>query len=94
MFDDDTLLVAYDAKRGEGRGPRKRTATTWPKAWVTSSTALCACRCARPGSISAMACRSTASAAAPVSMPATEVMDKMGYARGLVGYHSERQLQG
>ncbi|HBX55797.1 MAG TPA: cytochrome c oxidase accessory protein CcoG, partial [Pseudomonas sp.] len=26
MFDDSTLLVTYDSARGEGRGPRKKTA--------------------------------------------------------------------
>ena len=71
MFDKDTLIVSYDPRRGEVRGPRKRVPTTRPRAWATSSTARCAYRCALPVSTSAMVCKSNASAAPPVSMPAT-----------------------
>jgi polyferredoxin len=71
MFDKDTLIVSYDPRRGESRGPRKKGADYKARAWATASTAPCACRSARPASTSATACRSSASAAPPASTPAT-----------------------
>ena len=71
MFDQDTLVVTYDAVRGEARGPR--TPRRWMprrRAWVTALTARCACRSARWASTSAMACSTSALAAACVWTPA------------------------
>jgi cytochrome c oxidase accessory protein FixG len=94
MFDDDTLLVAYDAKRGEGRGPRKKDSDH--KAGGLGDCIdcqMCVQVCPtgidiRDGlQIDCISCAACIDAC-------DSVMDKMGYARGLVGYHSERELQG
>ena len=72
MFDRDTLIIGYDAQRGEPRGSRSRKVDprgSW--AWATASTARCACRCAPPASTSATGCSTSASAAPPASTPAT-----------------------
>ena len=45
--------------------------TTRPPAWATASIAACACRSVRPASTSAKGCNTCASAAAPVSTPAS-----------------------
>ena len=71
MFDKDTLIVSYDAARGESRGARKKAAIRAPRGSATASTASSACRSAPPASTSATACRSPASAAPPASTPAT-----------------------
>jgi polyferredoxin len=44
MFDKDTLAVAYDPRRGEARGPRKKGSDPGAQGWATASTAPCACR--------------------------------------------------
>ncbi len=72
MFDHDTLIIAYDAKRGDPRGSRSKKADReGRRAWATASTATSACRCARPASTSATACSTSASAAPRASTAAT-----------------------
>ena len=70
MFDNDTLIVSYDAARGEPRGSRKRVPRA-PKNSAIASTANCACRSVRPASTSATACNTSASAARTASTRAT-----------------------
>lgn len=70
MFDRDTLTIAYDAARANRVVRGARTATPAPRVWATASTAPCASRYAPPGSTSATACSSSASAAPPASTPA------------------------
>ena len=94
MFDQDTLIISYDAARGEPRGARRRGAPTAQRAAsATASTAPCACRSARPASTSARACSTSASPARPASMPATQVMDRIGYPRGLIRYTTQHALE-
>ncbi len=69
MFDKDTLAVAYDPRRGEARGPRKKGSDVGARDWATASIAPCACRCAPPASTSVMACRWLASAVPRASTP-------------------------
>ncbi len=72
MFDRDTLIISYDTERGEPRGSaRPQASTRRQPTWATASTATCACRSARPASISARACSTSASAAPPASTSAT-----------------------
>nr|WP_276583975.1 cytochrome c oxidase accessory protein CcoG [Pseudomonas sp. RIT-PI-AD] len=94
MFDDNTLLVAYDAARGEGRGPRRKGSD--PRAQGLGDCidcTLCVQVCPtgidiRDGlQIDCIGCAACVDAC-------DTVMDKMGYARGLVGYRSQRQLEG
>jgi polyferredoxin len=46
MFDADTLVISYDAARGERGGRVKRAATRSNSSWGLASTAVFACRCA------------------------------------------------
>ena len=94
MFDDDTLLVSYDAKRGEGRGPRRKDSEHKAEGLGDCIDChMCVQVCPtgidiRDGlQIDCISCGACIDAC-------DSIMDKMGYARGLVGYHSERQLQG
>ncbi|WP_313086618.1 cytochrome c oxidase accessory protein CcoG [Pseudomonas sp.] len=94
MFDADTLTVAYDAVRGEPRGARRREAD--PRAQALGDCVdctLCVQVCPtgidiRDGlQLDCIGCGACIDAC-------DSVMDKMGYARGLVRYSSERALQG
>jgi len=94
MFDRDTLIISYDEKRGEQRGARKRSAD--PKALGLGDCVDCdACVQVCPTGIDirdglqyeCIACASCIDAC-------DEVMDKMGYARGLVGYTTENKSEG
>ena len=60
MFDKDTLIVSYDAARGEPRGARSRKAELSALRSVRAWIAPCASRCARPASTSARACSTSA----------------------------------
>jgi cytochrome c oxidase accessory protein FixG len=94
MFDKDTLVIAYDAVRGETRGARKRSAD--PKALGLGDCVDCdACVQVCPTGIDireglqieCIACASCIDAC-------DEVMDKMGYPRGLVGDTTENRRAG
>ncbi|MBC9251048.1 cytochrome c oxidase accessory protein CcoG [Pseudomonas alcaligenes] len=94
MFDKDTLIVSYDAARGESRGPRKKDSN--PRAQGLGDCIdcqMCVQVCPtgidiRDGlQVDCIGCAACVDAC-------DSIMDKMGYARGLVGYSSERALQG
>ena len=94
MFDADTLVVSYDAARGENRGARKKEAD--PKALGLGDCidcTLCVQVCPtgidiRDGlQLECIGCGACVDAC-------DSIMDKMGYARGLVRYSSERELAG
>ena len=62
MFDPNTLIISYDKARGEPRGARGRSGRSKERRTSgTASIARCACRSARPASISATACSTSAS---------------------------------
>ncbi len=94
MFDADTLIVSYDARRGEPRGPRRPDVQ--PRAAGLGDCidcGLCVQVCPtgidiRNGlqheCISCSACIDACDA----------VMDRMGYARGLIRYTTQHALQG
>ncbi|MDM3886714.1 cytochrome c oxidase accessory protein CcoG [Pseudomonas sp. BCRC 81390] len=94
MFDKDTLAVAYDPRRGEARGPRKKGSDARAQGLGDCiDCTLCVQVC--PTGIDIrdglqMACIGCAACIDACD----EVMDKMGYARGLIGYKSEHSLQG
>ena len=72
MFDKDTLIITYDAARGEPRGARGaqgRPEGAGPGRLHRLQR--CACRSAPPASTSARACSTNASAARPASTSAT-----------------------
>ena len=94
MFDSDTLNVAYDAARGESRGPRKKDSDYRVEGLGDCiDCTMCVQVCPtgidiRDGlQLDCISCGACVDAC-------DEVMDKMGYARGLVRYASERSLEG
>src|SRR6056297_1934037 len=94
MFDDDTLVISYDAERGEPRGKRKRDAD---KDALGLGDCIACQGCVqvcptgidiRDGlQIECIAC------AACIDV-CDEVMDKMGYPRGLIRYSTENAMTG
>ncbi|MBN2977935.1 cytochrome c oxidase accessory protein CcoG [Pseudomonas lactucae] len=94
MFDKDTLTIAYDSARGERRGPRKRDVRPAEVGLGDCvDCQLCVQVCPtgidiRDGlQMECIGCAACIDAC-------DSIMDKMGYARGLVSYTSEHQLQG
>ena len=94
MFDKDTLTISYDTARGENRGPRKREVKPADLGLGDCiDCQLCVQVCPtgidiRDGlQMECIGCAACIDAC-------DSIMDKMGYARGLVSYTSEHQLQG
>ncbi|MBD8557970.1 MULTISPECIES: cytochrome c oxidase accessory protein CcoG [Pseudomonas] len=94
MFDKDTLTISYDAARGEQRGPRKRDVQPAEVGLGDCiDCQLCVQVCPtgidiRDGlQMECIGCAACIDAC-------DSIMDKMGYAHGLVSYTSEHQLQG
>ncbi|KRP71674.1 MULTISPECIES: cytochrome c oxidase accessory protein CcoG [Pseudomonas] len=94
MFDKDTLTISYNAARGERRGPRKREVQPADVGLGDCiDCQLCVQVCPtgidiRDGlQMECIGCAACIDAC-------DSIMDKMGYARGLVSYTSEHQLQG
>jgi cytochrome c oxidase accessory protein FixG len=94
MFDADTLIISYDTARGEPRGSRKKSVV--PSEVGLGSCidcTLCVQVCPtgidiRDGlQIECIGC------AACIDV-CDDVMDKMGYARGLIRYTTENALEG
>jgi cytochrome c oxidase accessory protein FixG len=94
MFDKDTLIVSYDATRGESRGPRKKGSD--PKAQGLGDCIDCQmCVQVCPTGIDIRDGLQIACIGCAACIDACDsIMDRMGYARGLVGYSSERALEG
>ncbi|QVM89211.1 cytochrome c oxidase accessory protein CcoG [Pseudomonas entomophila] len=94
MFDKDTLAVAYDPSRGESRGPRKKGSD--PRGQGLGDCIDCTlCVQVCPTGIDIRDGLQMACIGCAACIDACDgVMDKMGYARGLVGYKSEHNLQG
>jgi len=94
MFDKDTLVIAYDEERGEPRGGRRKgidPASTGLGDCVGCTLCVQVCPTGidiREGlQIECIAC------AACIDV-CDQVMDKMGYAKGLVSYTTEHKLSG
>jgi len=94
MFDADTLLVSYDAARGESRGARRKDSDPRTQGLGDCiDCTLCVQVCPtgidiRDGlQLDCISCGACIDAC-------DSVMDRMGYARGLVRFTSERALQG
>ena len=92
MFDKDTMIVTYDAKRGEPRGSRSKTAD--PQAAGLGSCidcTLCVQVCPTGIDIRQGLQYECIGCAACIDVCDT-VMDKMGYPRGLVRYATQNGL--
>ncbi|MFK3789378.1 cytochrome c oxidase accessory protein CcoG [Pseudomonas piscis] len=94
MFDKDTLTISYDPARGESRGPRKRDVKPADVGLGDCiDCQLCVQVCPtgidiRDGlQMECIGCAACIDAC-------DSIMDKMGYARGLISYTSEHELQG
>jgi cytochrome c oxidase accessory protein FixG len=92
MFDDDTLIVTYDEKRGEPRGSRSRKADLNENSLGSCiDCSICVQVCPtgidiRDGlQYECIGCGACADAC-------DTVMDKMGYARGLVKYSTQNAI--
>ena len=94
MFDKDTLTISYDAARGENRGPRKREVK--PAAVGLGDCIDCQlCVQVCPTGIDIRDGLQMECIGCAACIDACDsIMNKMGYARGLVSYTSEHQLQG
>ena len=93
MFDRDTLIIAYDAKRGEPRGSRSRKAD--PKAAGLGSCVdcnICVQVCPTGIDIRRGLQYECIGCAACID-GCDQVMDKMGYPRGLIRYASSNALE-
>ena len=94
MFDHDTLIISYDEKRGEPRGSRKRGK---PSAEVglgdCIDCSLCVQVCPVGIDIRDGLQYQCIGCAACIDV-CDDVMDKMGYPRGLVKYTTENSLEG
>jgi cytochrome c oxidase accessory protein FixG len=97
MFDKDTFTVAYDSKRGEGRGPRSRKAT--PEQLKAKGLGdcidcnLCVQVCPTGIDIRNGLQYECINCGACVDA-CNGVMDKMGYPKGLISFTSEHELAG
>ena len=94
MFDCDTLVIAYDKERGEPRGSRSKSAD--PKAAGLGACVDCGiCVQACPTGIDIRnGLQYECIGCAACIDGCDQVMDKMGYPRGLIRYASENALQG
>ena len=94
MFDEDTLIISYDPRRGESRGPRKRDADYKAEGLGDCiDCKMCVHVCPtgidiRDGlQVECIGCAACVDAC-------DSIMDKMGYPRGLVSYTTEHNLSG
>jgi len=94
MFDSDTLVISYDAARGETRGPRRKDADYKAEGLGDCiDCTMCVQVCPtgidiRDGlQLECIGCGACIDAC-------DNVMDKLGYDRGLVRYSSENELAG
>lgn len=94
MFDQDTLIISYDEKRGENRGSRKRDVD--PKTEGLGDCIDCGhCVHVCPVGIDIRDGLQYECIACGACIDACDnIMDKMGYQKGLVSYTTEHELEG
>jgi cytochrome c oxidase accessory protein FixG len=92
MFDRDTLIISYDEERGEPRGGRRK-GTENPDLGDCINCTLCVQVCPTGIDIREGLQYECIACAACIDV-CDQVMDKMGYERGLIRYTTENALQG
>jgi cytochrome c oxidase accessory protein FixG len=92
MFDHDTLIISYDADRGEPRGGRRKNAEV-PELGDCINCTLCVQVCPTGIDIREGLQYECIACAACVDI-CDQVMDKLEYDRGLVRYTTENALSG
>ncbi len=94
MFDPNTLIISYDKARGEARGPRKRSADPAEKGLGDCiDCTICVQACPTGIDIRDGLQYQCIGCAACIDA-CDDVMDKMGYDKGLVRYTTENELMG
>jgi cytochrome c oxidase accessory protein FixG len=94
MFDKDTMIIAYDEKRGEPRGPRKKNSDYKNQGLGDcNNCTLCVQVCPAGIDIRNGLQYQCISCSACIDA-CNEIMDKMGYPKGLIRYTTENALQG
>ncbi len=94
MFDKDTLVISYDRERGENRGSRKRSQD--PKAMGLGDCidcTMCVQVCPTGIDIRDGLQYECIGCSACIDV-CNDVMDKMGYEKGLIRYTTENALEG
>jgi cytochrome c oxidase accessory protein FixG len=93
MFDQDTMIISYDRERGEPRGARARTADSGALGLGSCvDCGICVQVCPTGIDIRNGLQYECIGCAACVDA-CNQVMDKMGYARGLIRYSTENALK-
>jgi len=95
MFDNNTMIIAYDEKRGESRGSRKKTDDHYKDEGLGDCIDCSVCVQVCPTGIDirnglqyeCISCSACIDAC-------DEVMDQMAYPRGLIRYTTENKLKG
>ena len=94
MFDKDTLVISYDEKRGEPRGPRKRgIAPEEVNKGSCIDCSICVQVCPTGIDIRDGLQYQCIGCAACIDA-CDDVMDKMGYEKGLIKYTTENMMEG
>jgi len=94
MFDKDTMIISYDANRGEPRGPRKKTADRQALGLGDCvDCTICVQVCPTGIDIRDGLQYECIGCAACIDA-CDDVMDKMGYPKGLIRYTTENALEG
>jgi cytochrome c oxidase accessory protein FixG len=94
MFDEDTLVITYDGARGEPRGARRRGADARPAGLGDCIDCTWCVQVCPTGIDIRKGLQYECIACAACIDACDAVMDKMGYARGLVRYSTQRALDG
>ncbi len=94
MFDKDTLIVAYDEKRGEPRGPRKRNLDYEAEGLgACINCTMCVQVCPTGIDIRDGLQYECIGCSACIDV-CDDVMDKMGYEKGLIKYTTQNTVEG
>ncbi len=94
MFDKDTMIISYDRNRGEPRGPRKKAADAGALGLgACVDCTICVQVCPTGIDIRNGLQYECIGCAACVDA-CDDVMDRMGYPRGLIRYTTENALEG
>jgi len=94
MFDKDTLIISYDAARGEPRGARRRQTLARPQGLGDCIDCTMCVQACPTGIDIRHGLQYECIACAACIDACDEVMDKMGSPRGLIRYTTEHALQG
>jgi cytochrome c oxidase accessory protein FixG len=94
MFDRDTLIITYDEKRGEPRGARKKGVDAKAKGLGDCVDCTVCVQVCPTGIDIRQGLQYECIACAACIDACDEVMDKVGYPRGLIRYDTQRGLEG